>query len=313
MKTYGLIGYPVTHSLSGLMHNAAFKGLTIEAHYRLFEVAPEDLENFLISGKKIKDKEGNVFSMEDLSGFNITIPHKVRAYEILRNYHYKNITVGEYPYVCLSGAINTVKRQENKGIEFENTDAPGFMKSLEKDLGFDFKDKNIFVFGCGGAGRAVIAGLSAGLAGLKKDDERVKKIYIYDTHQESLESAQTHFNNFKDLKDKLEFIYSQSQIADKIKNCQLLVNASPVGMKEGDASTINKDLLHQDLSVYDVVYNWETQLIKDAKSRGLNNSGGGGMLLYQGVAAFELWTGENAPVEVMRGALEEGLRECRKK
>ena len=90
MKTYGLIGYPVKHSLSGLMHNAAFKELKMEAQYRLFEVAPEDLGDFLARDKKIKDKEGSSFSVEDLSGFNITIPHKVRAKEILEK-HFSNL------------------------------------------------------------------------------------------------------------------------------------------------------------------------------------------------------------------------------
>ena len=104
---------------------------------------------------------------------------------------------------------------------------------------------------------------------------------------------------------------------DVLASSDLLINASPLGMKEGDPSVIKKELLHKDLSVYDVVYNRETQLIKDAKSLGLKNSGGLGMLLYQGVAAFEFWTTswtkKDAPVEVMRRALEEGLKECRKK
>ena len=312
MKTYGLIGYPVKHSLSARMHNAAFKELKIEARYRLFEVAPEDLEDFLLKDIPINDIEGGPCFSQALFGFNITIPHKVRAYEMLTPLQ-KNVTVRQYPYVFLSGAINTVKRERKDKIEFENTDAKGFEMALEKDLRFDFRDKNIFVFGCGGAGRAVIAGLTADLAGLEKDDKCVRKIYIYDTNKESLDSAAAHFDRFERVRDKLEFIDSQSQIADKIKNCQLLVNASPAGMKEGDASVIKKDGLHKDLSVYDVVYNRETQLIKDAKSLGLNNSGGLGMLLYQGAAAFELWTGKEAPVGVMRGALEEGLKECRKK
>ncbi len=313
MKTYGLIGYPVKHSLSGLMHNAAFKELKLEARYRLFEVAPEDLEDFLTRDKEIKDKEGNSFSIKDLSGFNITIPHKVRAYEILAKSPFvRDATVRRYPYVLFSGAINTVKIENNR-IEFENTDAMGFTRSLSEDLEFDLTDKNIFVFGCGGAGRAVIAGLTACLAGFVKDHKLINRIYIYDINKESLNSARHHLNVFEDVKDKLEFIDSQSQIADKIKDCRLLVNASPVGMKEGDPSVIKKELLHKDLSVYDVVYNRETQLIKDAKSLGLNNSGGLGMLLYQGAAAFELWTGKTAPVELMRRALEEGLKECRKK
>ena len=311
MKTYGLIGYPVKHSLSALMHNAAFKELKIEAHYRLFEVAPEDLEDFLLRDKKIKDSEGESFSVEDLSGFNITIPHKVRAKEIIeRQFPFNNeekYSLESAYYVKLSGAINTVKREEKELLYF-NTDTTGFLRSLEQDLKFDPQGKSVMLIGCGGAGRAVIAALSWKNIG-------IQKIYIHDVNAEALENARKHFSSLpqaKHLEQILEFL-GQQEIALKIPLCRLLINASPVGMKEGDASVLKNELLHKDLSVYDVVYNRETQLIKDAKSLGRNNSGGLGMLLYQGVAAFELWTGKEAPVEVMRGALEEGLRECRKK
>ena len=113
------------------------------------------------------------------------------------------------------------------------------------------------------------------------------------------------------LAEKIDFL-DEDQIADKIKECQLLVNASPLGMKEGDGSPVEKSLLHKDLSVYDVVYNRQTQLIKYAKAAGLNAAGGLKMLLYQGVIAFEIWTGQKAPEDVMRKALEEELNKCRK-
>ncbi|MEK6568432.1 MAG: shikimate dehydrogenase [Candidatus Omnitrophota bacterium] len=313
MKTYGLIGYPVKHSLSGLMHNAAFKELKIEAQYRLFEVNPEDLEDFLLRDKEIRDSKGEYFSMRDLSGFNITIPYKVRAKEILEK---------EFPlddkeglnqeaayYVKLSGAINTVKREDN-GLRYFNTDTTGFLKSLEQDLKFYPQGKSIMLIGCGGAGRAIIAALSW-------INDGAKKIYVDEINIETAESAKRHFLGLpqaRHLERILELI-DHEESARKILHCQLLVNASPLGMKEGDPSVIKKELLHKDLFVYDVVYNRETQLVKDAKEAAgpLRAVGGLGMLLYQGVAAFELWTGRKAPVELMRRALEEGLKECRKK
>lgn len=291
-EIYGLIGYPVEHSLSPVMHNAAFRALGIPAEYRLFEIKPEELQDFLLKNISVKDTKGESFLSQDIVGFNITIPHKVRTLELV-----KNITVAQYPEVILSGAINTVKRNNGK-LCYRNTDSAGFIKSLQEDLKFDTQNKNIFIFGCGGAGRAVIAGLiSRGM--------NVKKIYIYDISKEALKSAEEHFSHFN-LKDKLEFI-SVEQISEKIKDSGLLVNATPIGMKENDGSLIDKDLLHDGLSVYDVVYNRLTQLIQDAKNKGLNAKSGKGMLLYQGVEAFEFWTEKRAPVDIMREALEEAI------
>ena len=292
LKIYGLIGYPVKHSLSPKMHNAAFCSLNINAEYRLFEVPPERLEEFLLDpNAKFEDIEGNSFPAGDVLGFNITIPHKVPAL-------IKNITIVTSLEVVLSGAVNTVKRDNGK-LHYRNTDGVGFVKSLREDLKFYTSDKNILIFGCGGAGRAVIAGLTC-------EGANVQKIYIYDTNKEAVESAKKHFSQFQDVINKLKFISSE-QIPNSINECQLLVNASPVGMKDDDGSVIDKSLLHKDLYVYDVVYNRETQLIKDAKSLGLHFKDGLGMLLHQGAAAFEFWTGQEAPIEIMRKALEEEL------
>lgn len=296
-RIYGLIGYPVKHSFSPAMHNAAFQALNINAEYRLFEVRPGELEDFLL--KKI-------FS-ENIAGLNITIPHKLKAREILeRAFPYnQNIPQQEWIlyYVKLSGAVNTVKREANT-LEYRNTDATGFFKSLTQKeplcLGFDPNGKNLLLIGCGGAGRAIIASLSWRNVG-------VKNIYINDINDEAVNSAKKHFSQlpqYPHLGKILEFVLTRD-IPRVIKNCHLLINASPVGMEEGDGSVIDKSLLHKDLSVYDVIYNRETQLIKDAKSLGLPAVDGLGMLLYQGVDALELWLGQGqrAPVEVMRKEL----------
>lgn len=301
---YGLIGYPVKHSLSPLMHNAAFKALKINARYTLFEIQPDELEDFLLRNKKAKDVEGNYFSVEDFSGFNITIPHKVRAKEILeKRFPFnarKDRALENSYYVKLSGAINTVKKEDGI-LRYFNTDASGFLRSLKHDLGFDTEGKCALIIGCGGAGRAIIAGLSWKNCG-------IKKIYAYDISNEVINSARKHFfqsafPQSEHLTKTLEFI-SIEQIPEVITRCRLLVNASPVGMREEDASVINKNLLHQDLCVYDLVYNRTTPLTEDAKARGLKHVvDGKGMLLCQGADAFEIWIGEKAPLDVMRDAL----------
>ena len=295
-KIYGLIGYPVQHSFSPVMHNAAFKHLGINAEYRLFPVKPEELEAFLLEDITVPDIDGNKVRAKDILGFNITIPHKVRAREIWENkFPFKQSAPSILEvahYVKISGAINTVRRADDKCF---NTDAPGFIKSLESDLGFTTNGKNVLVLGCGGAGRAVVAGLSW-------KNNKINQIFINDISNAAIESAKSHFSAFPYIMEKIEFI-SREQIPGVIKNCQLLVNASPVGMNEGDGSVVDKDLLHEDLFVYDVVYNRETQLIKDAKSKGLNVKDGKGMLARQGKDAFELWTRKQVPIEIFEQAL----------
>lgn len=310
-EIYGLIGYPVKHSLSPVMHNVAFKHLKKNnAKYGLFKVKPDKLRDFLSGDFKVEfetneKNTGQKFSVNDLAGFNITIPHKVRALEILEKRFPldKNRTLIEEDlhYVKISGAINTVKRTNNI-LQYFNTDAHGFLRALEKDLNFITIDKNVLVFGCGGAGRAVIAALSW-------KNHKVNNIYIYDVSNVAIVSAKKHFSQFKYIMDKLEFI-AQDKIPEIIGDCQLLINASPVGMKEGDNSVIDKRLLHEKLDVFDVIYHRETQLIKDAKSQGLSAINGLNMLLYQGVAALERWLEEKISVgtiEIMREALEKEL------
>jgi shikimate dehydrogenase len=132
---------------------------------------------------------------------------------------------------------------------------------------------------------------------------------MYDINKEAMESAKRHFLSSRSedfVKDNLEFI-SKEEIPKKLTESDLLVNASPVGMKESDGSVIDKDLLHKGLSIYDVVYNRQTQLIKDAKSLGLPCTDGLGMLLYQGAASFEFWTNQKPPIEIMREALNKGV------
>lgn len=315
MKIYGLIGYPVKHSLSKTMQEAAFAARGINAEYRLIPVKPEELEDFLINNKKISDIDGKAVSVWDLSGFNITVPHKVSA--LIDN---EIIHIADQ-HVLLAGAVNTVKvNKKEKKLNYYNTDARGFSDALRKDLNFSKKDKKILIFGCGGAGRAVIAGLFWRRGG------HPARVYVYEPNKDTIRMTEEHFRRFSVIREGrpgavrqedgaikltretvLEFI-NKEKIAEIIKQCDLLVNASPVGMEGGDPSPIGKDLLREGLYVYDVVYNRGTRLIKDAKKLGLPAQGGLGMLLYQGALAFKIWTGEDAPIGLMRNALTGGSK-----
>jgi shikimate dehydrogenase len=271
MKIYGLVGYPVKHSLSPAMHNAAFKSSGIDAEYRLFEVHPDDLEDFITR---------QVLEM-GIAGFNVTVPHKVAAWRIIER------VWGSTEYARRIEAINTV-RVDGETLTATNTDAPGFARSLNEDTGFIIdQNKTALVIGCGGAGRAVATALSIEKGG-------VGRMYLSDVRQESVVSLAQLFPGSVSV--------ALDDLASVIDSCDLLVDTTPVGM-ESDDIALNPDLLHGRLTVYDVVYNRETRLVREARQRGLAVAGGLGMLLYQGVAAWELWTGREAPVGVMREAL----------
>ncbi len=277
-KLYGIIGYPIKHTLSPEMHNAAFKALGIDAEYKPFEVRPENL------GEGIKDLVAS-----GVSGFNVTIPHKVSCMKFLNKID---------DYANFIGAVNTV----NVGIPGTesflsgyNTDGPGFLCSLKEDLKFEPRDKNIFIIGAGGAARAVFFTLAKAGA---------KSITVVDKIKD----------NAIDLAKRYSLLCSTAWVRyDKdwtpyVADSNLLINASPVGMKEADPALIDEKLLYKNLAVFDLVYNRETRLVKTAKVKGLNACNGLGMLLYQGVLAFEIWTGKKAPVTVMKEALVASLQ-----
>lgn len=308
MQIYGLIGYPVKHSLSPLMHNAAFKKIGMPAEYRLFELKPEELEDFLLKNIPVKDTAGNSFSSQDIIGFNITIPHKVKAREILEKkfpFPFASLILPEVYYIRSSGAVNTVKRNTGK-LEYRNTDTVGFLESLKEDLKFNTENKNILLIGCGGGGRAVIAALNSAQA-------KTKKIYISDINDVAINSTENYFSQsdfieFPQIRAKLEFI-SNIDIPKVIGNCDLLVNATPCGMKESDPCVVDEKLIRRDLAVFDLIYNpKETKLLKIAREKGAATVNGLGMLLYQGACAFEFWTEEKAPLKEMREALNQGVK-----
>jgi shikimate dehydrogenase len=277
---YGLIGHPVKHSLSPAMQNAAFHALGIDAEYLLYDVEPAKLDDFLKNAKA-----------NNISGFNVTIPHKIKAKEYIE----RKGTLDENARRL--GAVNTIKISEDGSLCGYNTDGPGFYRSLVEDLKFEPEGKNVFVLGAGGAARAVIMYLGNG----------PKKIFVSDIDKVKAEDLQEHYKKYFDGK-RLEVV-SKSDFDDKLKASDLLVNTTPIGMKDGDPSPIDRAMLHHGLHVYDLVYNRpSTELVKTANSLKLHAVTGLGMLLRQGAIAFEIWTGAKAPIAVMKKALKEALK-----
>ncbi len=271
-KIYGVFGYPIHHTLSPAMHNAAFKHLGIDAVYVAFEVQPEGISDALkgISALGIK-------------GINLTIPHKQICVPYIKQLSYEaRITL----------SVNTVVVKED-GLYGYSTDGQGFIKAVKHSLQWQPKQKSVLILGCGGASRAV---------GFQSAIEGATKIYLTDIiYNRSLELARDIKRNIKSCS---VFAIKQERLKDCIKQCDCLVQATPLGMEKKDPLPMDIGLLHRGLVVYDLVYNVPvTPLVKEARKRKIKAANGLMMLLYQGALSFELWTGKKAPIEVMKKAL----------
>ena len=279
-KIVGLIGYPLGHSVSPAMHNAAFKELGLDYEYVPFEVEPADLPEALPGLRALH-----------IAGFNVTIPHKEAIIPLLGDVTRLARTVG---------AVNTVVNQDGELTGY-NTDGPGFIESLKEDASFEPRGKKVVVLGAGGASRAVAAMLAEmGAASLVISDiieEKAKELAEYTG---GLSKTKCGWSKPDSLLLKTE-----------IEQADLLVNTTPLGMHpEVNKSPLpDKIKLPKKLVVYDLVYNpAETKLLKTAKAAGCRAVSGLGMLVRQGALAFTVFTGEEAPIETMWSAALKALR-----
>lgn len=271
-KIYGLIGYPIKHSLSPAMHNAAFKKLKMNALYMLFEKTREE---FPAAVRQLKAM--------GVRGFNVTVPYKEEIIPYLDGLDAQAKRIG---------AVNTVLNQKGRFIGY-NTDALGFIASLKEDLAFVPKGKSIFIIGAGGAARAI---------GFALAKEKAKSIVFRDCLAEKAERLS------KDIKGIFPDCLVSGQARGPAPTIDLLVNASNCGMKSTDPLPIEPKILPAGIKVYDIIYNPSpTKLVKEAGKRGIKAINGLGMLLGQGRAAFEIWTKQKAPLSIMRGALRKAV------
>lgn len=280
-KIYGLVGCPLEHSLSPLMHNAAFKKLNIPGEYRLFQKQLRELEPFL---RTLKD--------QNIWGLNVTIPYKEKVLDL--DFIEPDETAHDAKEI---GAVNTIVRK-GKDLKGFNTDAAGFLRHLNK-LNFDPLKKRVALLGAGGAGRAVayaVAGKGA------------SEIAIFDIDKNKLENVSGMLKKFF---PNLNVLIVNTIEELNIGNKDLLINATPIGLKDDDSCLIDESMLSGNVFVYDLIYNpFPTKLLSLAKSKGLRHSDGLGMLVYQGVFSFIHFTETRVPydkiAETMWAAVEKG-------
>lgn len=274
-KLTGLLGSPVAHSISPMMHNESFRLLDLDYVYLCFDVGTEKLKNV-------------VDGMRDMGvrGFNCTMPDKNLMCELADDLS---------PAAKLIGAVNTVVNDNGKLIG-HNTDGIGYMQSV-KDAGHNIIGKNMTLLGAGGAATAVCT--QAALDG-------VASINVFSIRDQFFDRARNMVDNINkstNCKAALYDLEDKTELNKSIENSHILTNATSVGMSPNTDNCIITDesVFRNDLIVSDVIYNpRETKLLKMAKEHGCKTFNGLYMLLYQGAEAFKIWTGKEMPVKEIK-------------
>ena len=270
IRQYVVIGDPVAHSLSPGMQNAAFRTLGIPAEYTAVRVEKEALPAFAKDASK------------RLAGFNITVPHKNNILPFLTEIE---------PTARAAGSVNTVKVQEDGSLHGFSTDGYGLETAVQEAGGPALKDACICFIGCGGVTPALAFHAAAAGAGEIRILNRTK------------EKAQ-------DLAARLRSLYpdmpcegaSLTDAGSFLKNADLTVQCTSLGLKAEDPAPVDPALLSKNTFLFDLVYR-ETKILAGARARGIPCADGLAMLLHQGARSFEIWTGHEAPVEEMRRVL----------
>ena len=270
-SVYGIFGHPVEHTFSPGMHNAAFEKIKRDACYVPFAVAPRDLERAV-----------RAIIPLGIRGLNITIPHKETIIPYL-----DDLTDD----ARMIGAVNTIEVTRGRLIG-HNTDGRGFLRSLRDETGFRPKGKTVLMVGSGGAARAV--GFNLALSG-------AQTIVLCDLDIIKAKKLGRDIQNKTTTNVK---VVSRESFEKATQTADCMINATPLGLRTDDPLPIPRQLIQKGQLICDLVYNplW-TPLLRAAKARGADTLPGIGMLLYQGVIAFEIWTGGTAPVRVMKDAL----------
>jgi shikimate dehydrogenase len=276
-------GFPIAHSASPAMHNAAFAKLKLNWRYIAFEVELKHLQLAILGAKAM-----------NFAGLNLTVPHKLLALEMVDQLDASAIK---------AGAVNTIKFEKNPdgkthAIGF-NTDADAIVTSLREDLKIKLPGAKVLLLGAGGAGQT---------AALKLAAENVAELYLVNRTQSKAE----------ELAAKIRKQFPAVNVFTNYPPAKidLVINATSLGLKPEDSSPLDESQfsLKQTRAVYDMIYRpAETKLLKAAKKAKCKTANGLGMLLHQGAKAFEIWTGKTAPLKEMRAALESEIYQSGKK
>ncbi|OPA78363.1 shikimate dehydrogenase [Paenibacillus selenitireducens] len=273
-SVFGVIGDPIRHSKSPLMHNSALQALGIDGVYTALHVKPEDI------GEAIRGIRALGFR-----GINVTIPHKLNVIPLL-----DELDEG----AKFIGAVNTIVNDKGRLIGY-NTDGIGYVRSLKEEVEPDLAGRRILVIGAGGAARGIVYALT---------QESPEVIWIANRtieRAEELALALQHCGNLVGI--------GTEQISDICGDVDIIINTTSVGMfPHMEETPISLEGFRTDIIVSDLIYNpLETTILRQARERGSRTHGGLGMFVYQGAYAFEYWTGQTAPIEVMRQAVLKSL------
>ena len=280
MYKLGIIGYPLTHSISATIQKAGFESLGLEGSYDVLETPPEDLIS------RIKYLKTNGYK-----GFNVTIPLKVPMSLFLDDID---------DYANIAGCVNTVKIMEDKSFIGYNTDIYGFKTAIPNDI--NLQGKVASILGTGGASRAAVVGLVE--KGVSQIDFYTRNII---NSKQTLDYVRAKFPS-------VTFNVYQIQNIRSLADSAIIVNATPIGMKgymadQTPLEPSDLDKVSKDAVIYDIVYNpIKTILIKESEKRGLRTIGGLDMLIYQAQRAIQIWTGSTPDFNIMKIAALEALK-----
>lgn len=261
-KLLGIIGNPVEHSISPILHNTLSSLLGLDLVYVPLKVEKDDLALVV-----------NALKSLDFVGFNVTIPYKK---EIMKYIDENSIEA------ILMGAVNTVKKIDGKLYGY-NTDAEGFLRSFKEEAKTSFKGKKVVLIGAGGVARPIA---------VKMASEGAEKISLVNrTKEKAIGLAEAVNDNIREIIQVYNFEDKTFKLA--VEESDIIINTTSVGMTPDVKSTpISGSYFNGSQIVYDVIYSpRETKLLSDARKKGCKTINGLGMLFYQGIKAYEIWTG----------------------
>lgn len=271
-RLFGVIGFPIGHSLSPVLHAAAFNALRCDAVYGAFETPPKFLRPML-----------EAFILSGVEGLNVTVPLKEPVLRLMDRLH---------PSAAAMRAVNTIVVRHRRTIGY-NTDGVGFIRALQ-EVGWRPRPGRVLLLGAGGAARAVAWELS-----------RVRSM--------ELTIANRHPARARRLAAWIVRVRPGCRVRAvalghaRVEGAGLVVNATTVGMRASDPPLIDPAALSCRTIVYDLIYQHETRLVREARRRGCVAAGGLSMLLYQGAESFRLWWKRPAPLAAMRRALQHAV------
>jgi len=271
-KITGVFGYPVTHSLSPVFQNAAFDYLSLDFVYIPFEVKSEHIKEAIEAIRFLNFK-----------GINLTIPHKKHGYCFVDELDEE---------AKLLKVVNTIKNEDGKLTGYI-TDGKGFIRSIKEDGKVELKNKIIYLLGAGGSAWAISGAIVK---------EGIKKLFITNRTMEKAIAIKNHLKeNFNFTNVELVDFEKRNEI--NFEDIDIIINTTSAGMKKGDTVLIKEEKITRTIFVYDIIYNRKTELIKTAEKLNLPHLDGLSMLVYQGAISFEIWTGEKAPIDIMKKSL----------